>query len=344
MAQLKANEVERFIENPDPSVTAVLVYGVDNGLVSERASRIAQASTIDRKDPFASARLEADEVAADPLSLLDEANTINMFGGRRLIRISGTTRRNLAAAIKPLLETPPDQAMLLVEAGDLKRDAALRKLFEGARSTVIIPCYRDNDAALDRLIDEELVQHGLAVDRDIKALLRSMLGDDRLASRGELAKLALYCGDTDHVSEDDIKAVMGDASALVLDEIIDAAALGNLQPIDRTLRRMIDAGTAPDTIIRMALGHFQQLQKIRVQFDDGDNAQSLVARLRPPVHFSRRDRVIRAVRIWRGDRLAKAAVRLQQTMLDCRKSPTLGPILVMTTLFAIALEAKRQGG
>ena len=42
MVALKSSGVARFLKSPDPACRAVLVYGPDAGLVSERASALAE--------------------------------------------------------------------------------------------------------------------------------------------------------------------------------------------------------------------------------------------------------------------------------------------------------------
>ncbi len=69
--------------------------------------------------------MEADEIEADPAKLADEARTISMFGGQRLIWIKNAAgQKKLAEAIKLLATEPPQETLILVEAGDLKRARA----------------------------------------------------------------------------------------------------------------------------------------------------------------------------------------------------------------------------
>ena len=104
MAALKGTEADRAITKPDNAYRVILLYGPDTGLVSERAERLARATGVDVSDPFSTIRLDADTIAEDRSRLSDEAFTVGMFGGERLIRVSGQTRRNLAEAVKPVLE------------------------------------------------------------------------------------------------------------------------------------------------------------------------------------------------------------------------------------------------
>src|SRR5437879_1956039 len=76
----------------DPARPIALLFGPDAGLVSERADAIMRAAVDDPNDPFALVRLDGDELAGDPSRLIDEANTVPLFGGRRAIRVKAGGR------------------------------------------------------------------------------------------------------------------------------------------------------------------------------------------------------------------------------------------------------------
>ena len=85
MVAFKAAEVDRFVARPDPALPIVLVFGPDAGLVRERAEALIRRSVDDPNDPFALARLDGDDLASEPTRLIEEANTIPLFGGRRAV-------------------------------------------------------------------------------------------------------------------------------------------------------------------------------------------------------------------------------------------------------------------
>src|SRR5918999_6550438 len=85
MTLLRGAEVEAFVSRPDPARPIALVFGPDAGFVSERVEAIVRASVDDPQDDFAVVRLAGDDLAGDPAKLLDEAQAIPMFGGRRAI-------------------------------------------------------------------------------------------------------------------------------------------------------------------------------------------------------------------------------------------------------------------
>ena len=155
MVALKSSEIESFLARPDPARAIVLMFGPDAGLVSERADAIVRASVDDANDPFALVRLDGDTLASDPARLVDEATTIPLFGGRRAIRVRAGSR-NIVPAIENVLGAKLQDCRVVIEAGDLKRGAALRTVCERAKTAVAIPCYADGDRDVGRIIDEEI--------------------------------------------------------------------------------------------------------------------------------------------------------------------------------------------
>ena len=342
MAEIKSPQADSFVAKPDLSYRTFLFHGPDSGLVSERADLLCAGLGVDLKDPFAFVRLDAD-IAAEQGRLADEAGTIAMFGGSRLIRVSGTTRRNLADAVKPVLEQPPQDCHIVIEAGDLKKDSQLRRLVTRSASSVAIACYPDNDAALDRLIDVELAAAGLKMEPEARQILRSRIGSDRRASRNEIAKLTLYCHGRERISASDVLEVVGDVSQLATDDVVDAAIGGELTKLQTLLGRLFVSGAAPDMVILAALRQFQALQLARHRIDtERKPASAVVAEMRPPIFFQRRNAFLAALGLWNGEAIARALTRLDKAAFDARASSGLGQSLAATALIAIALEAARS--
>lgn len=342
MAEIKGFDADRFVARPGDRHAAYLLYGPDTGLVSERADTLCKALGADATDPFSLVRVDADAAAADPARIADEANTVSMFGGRRVIRISGTTRRNLAAALRAVLDRPPAEARVVVEAGELRRDQPLRKLFEGSAVAAAIACYGDNEAAIDRLIGEGLA--GLAIDAEARELLRSRLGADRRASRGEIEKLRLACTDAGRVRLADVRELTGEPTEAEADDIIDATVAGEVARAQRLLDRHLAGGGSPDMLLLFLLRRFQTLQAVRHKFDSGaGDAASAVAAMRPPVPQFRRGLWVSSVSSWKEKEISKVLTRLDQAARDIRMGGGPASALASATVLAIAMEAAQSG-
>src|SRR5262245_45803621 len=284
MVALKGAEIDSYLARPDPARPIALVFGPDAGLVSERARAIVAAAVDDLNDPFGLVRLDGDELAADPSRLIDEVNTVPLFGGRRAVWIKAGGQ-NFAAAIEAVAGAPARDCRVIIEAGDLRRGAPVRTVCERAPTIAAIPCYGDSERDLGRLIDDEMRAAGLAIAPDARAALIPLLGGDRQASRNEIRKLALYGRGATRIEVDDVLAVVADASALVLDAIVDAVFAGRAREVETQLTRAQAAGIAPGRIVAAALGQIGQLHRGRLSVDDGTPVDVVVEQTPPKAQF-----------------------------------------------------------
>ena len=339
MTVLKSAEAERFIAKPDPARPIVLLFGPDAGLVSERAEAIVRASVDDPADPFALTRLEGEELAADPARLIDEARTVPLFGGRRAVWVRPGSR-NIAPAVEPLLADTSLDCRIVIEAGDLKRNAPLRVMCERAPAVAVLPCYPDGERDLARLIDEEMRQAGVAISPDARSALVPLLGGDRRASRNELRKLATYAQGTNRVDLADVIAVVADASGLALDDVIDATFAGQPKHLEVELGKALAAGTAPGTIIFAAQRQAAGLHRARLAVESGTSVPDQVEAMR--LHFSRKTAVEAAIKAWTSTKLAIAMQQVAQAQLETRLKPALADALTHRLLQSLALQARRK--
>jgi DNA polymerase-3 subunit delta len=344
MAQLKAHEIDSWLAKARPPTPVVLIYGPDRGLVSERAQRYAALSGLALDDPFSVVRLEAGELDKDPGRLLDEANTIPMFAGRRLLWVkNGGAQKTLADDVKTLCKDPPADCVVLIEAGDLKKSAPLRTAVEAATAGLTMPCYADDARSVDTVIDDELGKAGMAIDPEARQLLRRSLGGDRMASRAEVQKLVLYCMGETAITVDDIRALTGDVSALSVDETVNAAIDGNIAGFDAAFARQATAGGQTYPVLSAAMRQMQSLHMMRGTMEaERRPASAMVASARPPIFYQRRKAVEDALERWDSEGLARVLTRLQDTVLQTRRRPDLATALARQALLGIAVESARR--
>jgi DNA polymerase-3 subunit delta len=341
MVALKAAEVEPFVARPRADRPIMLLYGPDGGLVRERAQRLIETSVDDPNDPFALVRIEGDVLASEPSRLVEEAHTVPLFGGRRAVWIK-TGSRSFAAAVEAVVASPPIDCRIVIEAGDLKRNAPLRALCEKAKCAVALPCYPDDEVALARLIDDEMRAANLSIERDARDALVSLIGGDRQASRSEIRKLALYAHGKNRVVLDDVLAVVADASSMALDAVVDAAFTGHAAETEAQLSKAFSAGTSGGSILSAALRHVAQLHKARVALDASEDNFGAMRSFIPPVHFSRRGAVEAALRLWSAPRLERSMEQLADATFNARRTAALADALAQRSMLAIAQTGRRK--
>ncbi len=337
---MKISDFNSWLQRDVSKSALILIYGPDLGLVHERAGAIAHKAVDNPEDPFQLVRLDGDEVAGDPLRLVDEANTIGMFGGRRVIWLR-VGAKQIMAALAPLLSNPPQDAIVILEAGDLKKSAPLRTACEKSPACAVIPCYAEDTRSLAALAREILQAADLKISSELLQTLVAELGADRAASRGEIEKLALYCHGQGEVSGADLDAVISDVAALESSSLVDAAFMGDFGIIENRSMRLFAEGLEPGVLLNSALRHALTLKKLLQHGLTNAQAMSQMATA-AGIFFKRHGLVEQQLRSWSSERVDRAIAQLADAVAQIRKTPRLGEAIAGRALWTLALAARRR--
>lgn len=344
MVEIKSHEFDGFLQKSVKHYRLFIVYGPDRGLVSERASQIAGLTGVDLNDGFAVTRLEAADLQGQPGRLLDEVNALGLFGGDRLVWVKGAANEKaLVDGLQILSADPPVGSYLLIEGGDLKKGSALRKAGETPRSVAMVACYQDDGRALNALIDQELAAAGQRITPDARELLLSLIGGDRIASRNELQKLLLYCRGEELIDERHVFEIIGDASAISTDEVIDCVLQGDPDGLLHAVQKIITSKTAVFLLLQSALKQFQLLEIMRLEMDERNLQVANVMQTHGRgIHFRRKPMIEKTLRNWNSYDLNREASRMSAAILQSRQRQSLEDNLVLQTLLATTLQAAKR--
>lgn len=342
MAIVKHGEADRYIAATSEKPPVFLVFGTDAGLVSERAERLLARLLEGNDDPLACLRLNGDDIAADPLKLLDEANAVSMFGASQIIFIR-VGAKSIQDAVEGLLNGPAPASKVIIEAGPLRRDSPLRKLCEKSPMCAAIECYPDRANDLAALIDNQLQQEGLTIQREARETLVTLLGADRLSTRAEIEKLALYANGKGSVNLDDVNAAVADASALALDETIDAAFLGKVDELDEQAERVFSTYNSAEVLVSAGLRHAMQLHSACHLSANGEKQDNAIGKsFGYRIHFSRKPNLARQLSQWTTSNAMKAISTFSHVSLEVRQQPDLARNIAVRALWSIALLARNK--
>jgi DNA polymerase-3 subunit delta len=341
MVAIKAHQGLAFLKSADATLAAVLVYGNDAGLVSERARVAAEQLATRSEPPGEIVRIEEADFELDPDRLAVELKTVAMFGGRRIVRTTAGRRIN-AQVLTPLLEPGAMAGALVVEAGNLRPGDALRSAFERADHAAAVPCYGDEARDLDRLVRETLAGQGFEITAEARQLLIARLGADRALSRSEIEKLAIYAGGKAKIDVGEIDAVVGDAAELAIDAVLFAAASGETARALSEFDRTVASGESPQAIVLALQRHFQRLNRIRAALDGGRSFEDAVRALRPPLHFKYKAAIEAQSRAWTLAGSTEAMGLISTVARAARLNPTLEASLAERLVLDLSRLAPRS--
>jgi len=323
--KIEPRQVEAFLKKPDPKIRGVVVYGNDDGLIAERAVALARTVCDDLKDPFRVVDIAGDALKNDPARLADEFGAMSLMGGRRVIRVR-PAGEEAAAALENLAAASAGDALIVIEGGNLTPRSGLRALAETEDCLAALPCYMDNEAALEGLVESAARARGLGVDPDALDWIVERLGGDRGQSRSEVDKLLLYKeGDgSKTIARGDAIAVLGDTAAIGIDDVIAATFDGELVALDRALDRVFAEGGNPVQLVRALQRHADQLHLVAghaagFNGKGGGNLEGAMFKARSlPRGGPVRQRFERHLRAWPLARLGAALQVILEAEIQCK--------------------------
>lgn len=339
MVAIKARQADAFLKAVERVPAAVLFYGSDAGLVSERAAALARR--LAEREAGEIVRFDDADLDDDPARISIELQTIPMFGGCKIVRATAGRRVN-AAALKPLVEGIIE-GFLIVEAGNLRPDEALRTLFEKSAHAAAVACFPDEARDLEAMIAEMLGAAGIEIAPEARRLLVSRLGADRALSRAEVQKLALFARGKARIEEADVEAAVGDAAEMALDRIVLASASGRAADAVAECDRSVAGGDSAQSVIAALQRHYVRLHRLRSGYDAGRSLDDAMRALKPPPHFRQKAALEQQCRDWSLAGLDAALARIADAAKEARLNSALESALAERLLLDLgALAGKKR--
>ena len=323
------DEALRFIERPDLSLSGALIFGEDPVLVSEHKRRLLRSVLGDRAgDDLYLLTLDPGVAQRDEEAVHAVLTSRSLLPGRQVALLDSATNAHTKSVARALEDPDPEDAFLIVAAGDLKFQSTLRKLFDAARTAISLPAEVKQPTAQD--LRRRFQESGMpAPSRDAVDRMASL---SREITWGEFEslfdKLALYMhGKTDETSVADVDACAPLDRTVQLDELVDAVATGDRSKIALLLRALVDMGTTPVSIVILTTLQFLQMHRAVAMSHGTRGIRS--AFYRQPMHPARRQVLESHCMHWSAALLEAALQEFHNADLALRASNTPAPLAVL---------------
>ena len=326
--KLSGAAASAYFRQPDPSHTALLVFGADPMRVADKRQQAIVALVGPQgEDEMRLTRINAADLRKDPAMLIDAIKAQGFFPGHRVAFVEGATD-GLSKVIAAALEDwQPGDAQVVMTAGSLTAKSALRKVVEGHQNSVTIGLYDDPPTVAD--IEQVLKEAGIPQPgRDVMEALMALAGSLEPGDfRQTIKKVSLYKqGDDAPLSIEDVMVNAPQSAEVDVDDLLEVVATGQVERLGPMLRNLYAQGVTPVALCIGAMRHFRRLHV--VASDPGGPAAG-VGRLRPPVFGPRRDRVVQQAGQWGRDRLERALTALTDVDLQLRSANSAPPDALM---------------
>jgi DNA polymerase-3 subunit delta len=345
----KRPDIERFLKTPEAGIRAAVIYGRDVGVVRDRGHQLALRIVKDPNDPFDVSQLTDGDLDSDGGRLEGELAAQSLMGGRRLVRLrltsdkTGPDKTAAEALVRHAAgELNPD-AFLIIEAGALGRDSALRKAAEKAAGAAVIPCYEDEPGDVARLVRDTLAQDQVSLNADALALFVARMPKERGVARQEIERLALYLGPGSNVTATpaDLEAFLGvEPDASLFDAASDAFG-ARLKEAQAGIRRARQEGEGGPAAVR-AIG--QHLGKLRRTLTLHKAGAGLPEAAKASGIFWKQEReFLRQARAWTLDDLDRLQPEVLAADKACKTTGSPDHLIAERLALTIAGRARRLG-
>lgn len=338
MKLVKRAEIDAFLKGPPQTARAAVIYGKDRSQVLERAANLSRAIVPDINDPFNVAILTDSDVDADPARLEEELQALSMMGGKRLIRLKFFTEKAalekaVAASLKAHAqgEFNPD-AFLVIEAGALGGDSALRKVAEAEKAAAAIACYEDETGDIIRLAREALARDEVSLSTAAMDMFVQRLPKERGIAHQEIERLILFIGPGSRrtLDEKELQDFLGvEPDASLFKAALDAFS-GRMKQAQAGLRRAFAEGEGGASAVRALSQHCQKLRTVKTAMSAGASVKE--ASRMAGIFWKEEDEYQRQARAWPFEALDKVSSDLIDTDRQC-KSTGMPDLLLAERLF-----------
>ncbi len=317
--KLAASKIQTYLKGAPAPLS--LVYGENSSQTRALTQKIVTHFLDENAaEEMRLTRLDAKDAAKDEALLSDATRATSFFAGAKAVEIYDASDA-LAASLEGVLQDWQDgDALIFVQAGNLKKQSKLRKAFENSQQAMVIALYDDplTPAEAENMVKARNLRLSAEAMDALKAF---SLTYDKAAFEQFLGNLVLYAGQENaELTLADVNALLPLQSSAAEDEIINAMFRGDAGKLVRELRLAPAHGITLQALNMRAIWRAQMLFRL---FASGNPAQSINT-LRPPIFGARRQAIEENIRRWKAGNLETAL----KTLLEAEKEMRSGRVFL----------------
>lgn len=336
--EVKRSQIERALAAPGDACRLFLLFGPDEAGSRALAAMLGKAmgDAAERVD------LAPAQLKADPALLADEAAAVSLFGGPRWIRVEGAGEEILLA-VDALLGASAAGNPVVIVAGNLRKDSALRKRAAADPAALAFASYAPEGQELDRIAANLAREAGVQLDPEGARALAAVAGGDRALLAQEIEKLALFLDAAPdrprEASSDSIAAIGAGEAEADIGRLVDAVLGGAPHHARREIGRLAAEGRDGIALLRVLIPRLHQLAALRADVDSGNSVEAALAKAGKAIFWKDRDRIGTQVARWSSERLAAALGHIGEAERQLKAPGAPGPVIAEAALLSIARAA-----
>lgn len=274
-------QIENYIQKiAGEKIAGCLIFGPETSVVNYRFDLIAKKISPNLSDPFLVANLSKERLSEDKGILADEFFSFSMLGGRKLILVKDCDVA-AGAALKILFESEnfaaKSENFILIQAGDLDKGSALRKLAEDNPYFATIASYEDDERAIKKFLQDELVKRQVKFNVHVTELLLEKFGKNRQIILSELEKILVFLGEEKNLTTEPVERLVLSEAEVSTNEFIMNFAAKKFDLAFLQAEKLLRDGVESVMLIRFLSNYLQKLYHAKIEIEsNGSDFESAV--------------------------------------------------------------------
>ena len=267
----------------------ILFYGENEGL--KRDFKLKLKYYFKKKDAL---NFSQDDILKNDELIINEVKNKSLFEEKKIIFVSQINDK-LLETCETILEDVTDEK-IFVFADILDKKSKLRNYFEKSKSCGIVPCYKDNDITIRKLIIDRLKGfQGLST--EVVNLIIRNTNLDRNKVYNEIGKIISYFqGKKIDISK--LDKLMNNESNDDFNLLRDAALNGDRKKTNKLLADTIFEADNNVYYINIINQRINKLKKISEMDKKIIDIETAIASLKPPIFWKDKPTMIEQARKW----------------------------------------------
>ncbi|WP_084420782.1 DNA polymerase III subunit delta [Henriciella litoralis] len=343
---LKSGQIDSRFKASQPDIWCALVFGEDDGVVSDTADGIVGLWTKHSAGGCQQVTIDDDDIRREPHILSDRIETSSLLGETECIRIR-TSGEKISKPVLDLLEKAeklkqPFDNKLIILNGALNKRSKLRTTIEAAQTAAAVHVFADTQESLQSIVRSSLSEFQVEIEDDALADFIALLPGHRGLANQETEKLALYGrGLGRPVNLEDIRVLCQTDADNNVRDMVQAALDGNGARCQAELDRVSETGSSSITVLRSLEMEAKRLLQARGLIGSGGD---IGRKLRPPVWTSEWPAFRSRMDLWTATSLTRLLAAIHDLELQAKTSgPASDPALRILLLNVVKSASARSG-
>ena len=322
---LKSYEIENNIKNI-LNYSYVLIYGENIGL-----KEVLKKKIIYLHNNSEIINIYNDDLTKNKDILFNEVSNNSLFAQKKLIIINQVNEQ-IVSQIETFMERNEETRIIII-AGMLDKKSKLRSLFEKEKKLATIPCYKDTEITLRKLIQTELINFKNLNSNTVNMIL----GYSNLYIKtilDNLEKIKLYF-DKKELTETELLNILNSDRNELFENLRDAALNGNKKYLNDLLGNFSFNKEDTFQYLNMISYRLMRLLQIHRENSKYQNFEDTINQIKPPIFWKDKPIYLKLSNKWHKQKVLEVLSHIIKIEKMLKKNSNLNQVVVLKNTITV---------